>query len=152
MKAIYRNQSCGATRLMRADGTTRFTDRSEILKRWAEHFNDMLNQPSTISLAALDDITQHPIIHELEARPNIVETTQAVKKLISGKAAGSDAIAAEIYKEGGINLTKRLVKFSTIIWDSRSFPQSFKDASPVHIYKRKGDIAICNNLRGISAD
>ena len=126
------------------------TDRSEILKRWAEHFNDVLTRPSTILLAAFDEVTQHPIIHELEARPNIAETTQAIKKLTSGKAAGSEAIAAEIYKHGGINLTKRLVQLFTIIWDSRSVPQDFKDASLVHIYKRKGDRAICDNHRGIS--
>ena len=71
-----------------------------------EHFNDVLNRPSTISLAAFDEVTQHPIIYEVEARSNIAETTQAIKKLTSGKAAGSDAIAAEIYKHGGINLTK----------------------------------------------
>ena len=65
-------------------------------KRWAEHFNDVLNRPSTISLTAFDEVTQHPIIHELEAHPNITETTQAIMELTSGKAAGSDAIAAEI--------------------------------------------------------
>ena len=106
LKAVYGNQSCGTTPIMSADGTTRITNRSEILNRWAEHFHDVLTRPSTISLAALDEVTQHPIIHELEARPNIAETTQAIKKLTSGKAAGSDAIAVEIYKHGGINITK----------------------------------------------
>ena len=135
LKAAYGTQSCGATPLLSADGKTRITDRSEIFKRWTEHYNNVLNRPSTISLAAFDEVTQHPIIHELEARPNIAETTQAIKKLTSGKAAGSDAIAAEIYKHGGINLTKRLVQLFTIIWDSRSVQQDFKDASLVHIYK-----------------
>ena len=138
LKAVYGNQLWEPG--MSADGTTRITDRSEILKRWPEHFNDVLSQPSIISLA-----TQHPIIHEIEARPNIAETTQAIKKLTSGKAAGSDAITAEIYKHGGINLTKRLVKLFTIIWGSRSIPPDFKDASIVHIYKRKGDRTICDN-------
>ena len=119
----------------RLNNTYYVLDRSEILKRWAEHFNDVLNRPSAISLATLDEVTQHPIIHELEARPNIAETTQALKKLRSGKAAGSDAIAAEIYKHGGINLTKRLVQLFAVIWDSRSVPHYFIDASLVHIYK-----------------
>ena len=150
VKAVYGNQSSGAAPLMNADGTTRFTDRSEILKRWAAHFNDVLSQPSFISLAALDEATQHPIIHELEARLNIAETTQAIKKLTSGKAACSDAITPEIYKHGGINLTKRLVKLFTIIWDSRSIPPDFKDALLVHIYKRNGGRTICDNHRGVS--
>ena len=134
---------------MSADGTTRITDRSEILKRWAEYFNDLLSQPPNISLAALDETTQHSIIHQLEARPNIAETTQAIKKLTNGKTAGSDAITQEIYKHGGINLTKRLVELFTIISDSKSIPPDFKDASLVHIYKRKGDITICDNHRGV---
>ena len=78
-KAVYWNQSCGATPLTSADGTTRITDRSEILRRWAEHFDDVLNRPSIISLAALDEVAQLPIIHQLEARPSIAETTQAMK-------------------------------------------------------------------------
>ena len=103
--------------------------------------------PSTISLAAFDEVTQHPIIHELEARPNIAcdketDKWKAIKKLTSGKAASSDTIAAEIYKHGGMNLTKRLVQLFTIIL--------VKDASFVHIYKRKGDRAIFDNHRGIS--
>ena len=43
LKAVYVNQSCGTKPLMSANGTTRITDQSEILKRWAEHFNDVLN-------------------------------------------------------------------------------------------------------------
>ena len=122
----------GRDHSLSVDGATPITDRSEILKRWAEHFNDVLN------------------IHELEARSNIAETAQAIKKLTRGKTASSDAIATEIYKHGGINLTKRLVLLFTIMWDSRSVTQDFKDASLVHIYKRKGDRAICDNHRGIS--
>ena len=123
--AVYGNQSRGATPLMSTDGTTRITDRSEILKRRAELYNDLLNRPLTISLAALDEAAQHPIIHELEACPSIVETTQTVKKLSSGKTAGSDEIAAEIYKHEGINLNKRFVQRFTIIWDSKSVPKDF---------------------------
>ena len=87
---------------------------------------------------------------ELAQRPTLDETTAAIKKLSSGKAAGPDAIAAEIYKYGGINLTNSVVKLFNNIWDSRAVPQEFKDATIVHIYKRKGDKSICNNHREIS--
>ena len=58
--------------------------------------------------------------------------------------------AAEIYKYGGLNLTKSLVKLFNDISDSRVVPQEFKDATIVKIYKRKGDKSICDNHRGIS--
>ena len=36
------------------------------------------------------------------------------------------------------------------IWEDVEVPQDFKDALIVHIYKRKGDRACCDNHRGIS--
>ena len=110
----------------------------------------MLNRSSTISQAAIDNIAQRPLMDELAQRPTLDETTAAIRRLSSGKAGGPDAIAAEIYKYGGINLTKSLVKLFNNIWDSRAVPQEFKDATIVHIYKRKGDKSICDNHRGIS--
>jgi len=37
-----------------------------------------------------------------------------------------------------------------MIWFEESVPQDFKDALIVHIYKRKGDRAVCDNHRSIS--
>ena len=150
LKAIYGPQTNGFTSLLSGDAETRLTEPSRVLERWAEHFSDVLNRPSTISQAAIDNLAQCPIMEELAHRPTLEETTAAIKKLSSGKAAGPGAIAAEIYKYGGTNLTKRLVKLFSNIWGSRAVPQEFKDASIVHIYKRKGEKSICDNHRGIS--
>ena len=101
----------------------------------------MLNRSSTISQAAIDNIARRPLMDELAQRPTLDETTAAIKKLSSGIAAGPDAIAAEIYKCGGINLTKSLVKlFNNYTWGSRAVLQEFKDAIIVHIYKRKANV------------
>ena len=135
---------------MSAGAETRLTEPSRIQERWAEHFSDVINRSSTISQAAIDNTAQRPLMDELAQRHTLDETTAAIKKLSSGKAAGPDAIAAEIYKYGGINLTKSLVKLFNNIWNSRAVPQEFKDATIVHIYKRKGDKSICDNHRGIS--
>ena len=146
-KAIYVPQANGSSSILSAGAETRLTEPNRILERWAEHFSDVLNRSSTISQAAIDNIEQRPLMDELAQQFD--ETTAAIKKLSSGKAAGPNAIAAEIYKYGGINLTKSLVKLFNNIWDSRAVPQEFKDATIVHIYKRKGDKSICDN-RGIS--
>ena len=82
---------------MSAGAETRLTEPSRILERWAEHFSDVLNRSSTISQAAIDNIAQRPLMDELAQRPTLDEITAAIKKLSSGKAAGPDAIAAEIY-------------------------------------------------------
>ena len=80
---------------------TRLTQPSCILEQWAEHFSDVINRSSTISQAAIDNIAQRPLMDEIAYRPTPDETTAAIKKLSSGKAAGLDAIAADIYKYGG---------------------------------------------------
>ena len=150
LKAIYGPQANGSSSIWSAGAETRLTEPSRILKRRAEHFSDVLNRSSTISQAAVDNIAQRPLMDELAQRPTIDETTAAIKRLSSGKAAGPDAIAAEVYKYGGINLTKSLVMLFNNIWDSRAVPQEFNDATIVHIYKRKGDKSICDNHRRIS--
>ena len=109
--------------ILSAAAETRLTEPSRIMERWAEHFSDVLNRSSTISQAAIDNIAQRPLMDELAQRPTLDETTAAIKKLSSGKAAGPDAIAAEIHKYGGINLTKRVVKIFNNIWDNRAVPQ-----------------------------
>ena len=103
-----------------------------------------------VSLPNDPHIAHRPLMDELAQRPTLDETTAAINKLSSGKAAGPDATAAEIYKYAGINLTKSLVKLFINIWDSRAVPQKFKDAAIVHIYKRKGGKSICDDHRGIS--
>ena len=47
-------------------------------------------------------------------------------------------------------LLERLTSLFRSIWEAREVPQEFKDASIVHIYKRKGDKTSCDNHRGIS--
>ena len=47
-------KSSGATPLLSADGSTLLTDKDAILKRWAEHFNSVLNRPSSVNDNAIN--------------------------------------------------------------------------------------------------
>jgi len=87
---------------------------------------------------------------ELDQPPSSTEVTKAIKQLSCGKAPGADAIPAEIYKSGGPTLTKKLTELFISCWDKGTLPQDFKDASIVHLYKRKGNRQSCDNHRGIS--
>ena len=71
--------------------------------------------------------------------PTVEEVRQAIRQLSSGKASGSDAIPAEIFKEGGTALTGKLLTLVQIIWEKESVPQDFKDMSIINLYKRKGN-------------
>ena len=136
--------------LLVADGTSRLTDKETILKRWAEHFDGVLNRPSSINDEAINRLPQvecNPLLDEL---PTISETVKAIKLLSSGKAPGSDAISAEIYKAGGPPVAEKLTGLFHIMWRKEAIPQESKDVTIIHLFKRKGNPQVCDNHRGIS--
>ena len=55
---VYAPKSPGTTPLLSADGNTRLMDKDVILKRWAEHFDSVLNRPSTIKDNAINKVSQ----------------------------------------------------------------------------------------------
>ena len=75
----------------------------------------------------------------LDEFPNVAETVKAIKLLSFGKAAGSDAIPAEIYKAGGNPVAKKITDLFHIMWRKEAISQEFKDASIIHLFKRKGN-------------
>ena len=70
------------------------------MKRWAEHFDSVLNRPSSTYDDAINRLLQVECYFLLDEFPTVAETVKAIKLLSSGKAPGSDAIPAEIYKAG----------------------------------------------------
>ena len=63
LKPIYGPKSSGATTLLSADGSNLLTDKEAILERWAEHFNSVLNRPSSINGEAIDRLPQIELFH-----------------------------------------------------------------------------------------
>ena len=53
-------------------------------------------------------------------------------------------------KAGGPPFTEKLTELFHIMWRKEAIPQEFKDASIIHLFKRKGNPQVCNNHRGIS--
>ena len=89
----------------------------------------------------------NPLLNEL---PTVSETVKAIKLLSSGKALGSDAIPAEIYKARGPPVAEKLTELFQIMWRKEAIPQEFKDATIIHLFKRKANPQVCDNHRGIS--
>ena len=107
----------------------------------------MLNRPSSLNDNAINRLPH------IEC--NVTETRKAIQHLSSGKGQGADAISAEVYKAGGRPMEekktdscfnecggRRLSHDTSRMWR--------KDASIIHIYKRKGNLQVCDNHRGIS--
>ena len=110
----------------------------------------VLNQQAVFDNTVLDEIPQWEQATHMSQPPSVAEVRCAVQQMSSGKSPGADSIPAEIYKHGGEQLLQRLTKLCERIWDQEAVPQDFKDAMIVHIFKRKGDRACCDDHRGIS--
>ena len=150
LKEVYGPSTTGSlSPLLSDDGSTLITDKEKVLERWAEHFNSVLNRPSVINDEAIDMLPQVPVEEKMDPIPTLEEIQKAVHLLSSGKAPGSDSIPAEVYKEGSMALTEKLQLFQ-LIWQHETVPQDFKDATIIHLYKRKGNRQACDNHRGIS--
>ncbi|BHF63903.1 hypothetical protein SprV_0200689800 [Sparganum proliferum] len=87
---------------------------------------------------------------DLNLPPYLHESIKTVQRLSSGAAPGSDAIPAEIYKQGGPQLMNHLTALLQKMWRQGEVPQDFNDATIVHLYKHKGNRKICDNHQGRS--
>ena len=122
LKTVYGPHSSGTTPLLSADGTSFLTGKESILKRWAEHFDSVLNRPSSINNDAINRLPQVECNLLLDEFPTVAETVKAIKRLSSGKAPGSDAIPAEIYKAGGTPVAKKMTELFHIMWRKKRHP------------------------------
>lgn len=98
VRTLYGPQSAGTSPLLSTNGTTLLAEKSNILNRWAQHFDSVLNRPSSINDDAIDRLPQTTINYELEIPLTAAETTKAIKQMSTGKTPGEDAIPADIYK------------------------------------------------------
>ena len=75
------------------------SDNESINKRWAEHFEQLLNRPSSIDPKVSEEIPARLLPMELDNPPTEDEVTEAIAELQSGKSAGSDGIRLKSLKQ-----------------------------------------------------
>lgn len=118
---------------------------SEVLQRWVEHFDELLNVEHD------DDSHEEMPIHTAQpliVSPTYEETMSAINKLKNNKAPGTDNLTAEMFKCGGPSLWKLLHSLIVNIWTQEDLPESWKTGILCPLYK-KGDKLLCSNYRGI---
>ncbi|VDL91438.1 unnamed protein product [Schistocephalus solidus] len=136
------------TRMIRK--TDEFQGKITILKRWAEYFRNFHTCLSAISNVAIDRLPQVDTNNALDLPPSLLKTIRAVQQICSGKVPGSGAILPEVYKHGGPRLMAESRPLFQEMWCQGQVPQDSKDATIVHLYKRKGNLLLCDNHRCIS--
>ena len=105
---------------------------------------------SPLPNADINRLPQNTTNFNMENPPTLPELEKAIHQLSSGKASDDDAIPAEVYKHPAPLLRNKLNQPIDVIWDQEIAPSKFKDASVIHLYKRKGNTHVCANHRGIS--
>ncbi|BHF59788.1 hypothetical protein SprV_0100274900 [Sparganum proliferum] len=115
-KAVYGPPTKASAPILSADDSILLTKKAQLLQRWSEHFRNVLNRLSTISDAAIAPLSQVETNVDLDLPPSLHATIKAVQLLFTGKAPGSDAIPAEIYKHNGPQLTDHLTALFQEMW------------------------------------
>jgi len=87
---------------------------------------------------------------DIDNLPDVEEVGAAINHIKNGTAARNNGIIPELYKWGGQQLTLKIQQCFEQIWEGRAdFPEAWKTANVVILYKGKGSKKDLNNYRGI---
>ncbi|KAK3548138.1 hypothetical protein QTP70_004870 [Hemibagrus guttatus] len=116
----------------------------DIVGRWKEYFEDLLNPTDTPSV-------EEPEAEDSEVDSFITqaEVTEVVQQLLGGKAPGVDEIRPEYLKSLDVVGLSWLTRLCNIAWQSGTVPLDWATRVVVSLFK-KGDQRVCSNYRGIT--
>ena len=119
------------------------TSTSDVVIRWGEYFEDLLNPTDTRSEEAESE--------SLETGPPIsgAEVAEVIKKLIGGKAPGMDEVRPEFLRALDVVGLSWLTRLCSIVWTSGTVPLDWQLGVVVPLFKN-GDRRVCSNYRGIT--
>ena len=117
------------------------------LKRWAEHFEELLNRPPPTNPPEIQPAqTDLPISCDIPSREEI---RKAVQQLKNGKATGPDNIPAEALKTDVDTTVRLLYPLFKRIWEEEQIPADWKEGL-INKLPKKGDLSNCSNYRGLT--
>ncbi|KAK3543164.1 hypothetical protein QTP70_012267 [Hemibagrus guttatus] len=116
----------------------------DIVGRWKEYFEDLLNPTDTPSV-------EEPEAEDSEVDSFITqaEVTEVVQQLLGGKAPGVDEIRPEYLKSLDVVGLSWLTHLCNIAWQSGTVPLDWVTGVVIPLFK-KGDQRVCSNYRGIT--
>ncbi|KAK2167820.1 hypothetical protein NP493_1256g00007 [Ridgeia piscesae] len=122
------------------------TSDEDQLKRWREHFEELLNRPPPQNPP---DIPPAEEVLQINCeRPSKAEIEKAIHHMKRGKASGPDKIPAEAIKADIETSTEILHDLLWKIWEQEEIPTEWKEGYLVKLPK-KGDMQDCKNYREI---
>lgn len=137
------------TRPIKSKSGTPLTTQAEQLRRWEEHFSEVLNRECTDAEEPLFRLPDTGTAVIDVSPPTITEITSALTEMKNGKSPGIDGIPAEILKVDARALASIIEPLFRKIWEEERVPAEWKNGIIVKIPK-KGDISECTNWRGVT--
>jgi hypothetical protein len=104
-------------------------DPHNVLNRWKNFFNQVLNVHGVHDVRQMDIHTAEPLVPE----PSLVEVEIAIGKLKSYKSPGTDQIPAELIKAGGETLYSEIHRLICSVCNEEELPQQWKESIIVPI-------------------
>ena len=122
-------------------------DRESQLKRWAEHFEKLLNRKDPDELPDLN--LNSPTLNIPTNPPSKSEIESAINKLKAHKSGGVNDTVGELLKASPKLSTEILEPLLRKIWEKEEIPSDWTKGLTCKLPK-KGDLGQCNNWRGIT--
>ena len=125
-----------------------FSEKDDILRRRAEHFDELLNtELSNQNTINQETYQVFPAADELI--PTFDEVKSATQKLKDYTAPGINLIQAELIKKASPDFVEHMHQLIIKIWTTETIPEDWNWSiiCPIH---KKGYVTICSNYRGIS--
>lgn len=79
------------------------------------------------------------IMEPHDKKLSLPEIIESIKFLSSGNTPGSDAISAEIYQMGRLDLVQTRVKLFQLMWN-KIIPREFRDGSIVYLKTKAAEV------------
>jgi len=73
IKVVYGPKSHSTHLVRTMDGITLIKEKKDIISRWVEHLQELLNQDNPVDQSIADELPELPIISELDTIPSIEE-------------------------------------------------------------------------------
>jgi hypothetical protein len=126
------------------------------LKKWEEHFSEIFNTDDNKAggKQEMRNVKENNSKNENETEVNLDPPTKteiklALAQLKNGKAVGLDNINPEVLKVDPEITVEILYPLLKKIWKKEKIPEEWEEGLIIKITK-KGDLANCNNWRGIT--
>ena len=130
-------------------------------EEWKEHFRKIQEGQGKVKGRVWNNVgPQKENQRWMGEEPTDAEVDIAVGEMANGKAAGEDQLLAEMFKYGGKALRKEIAEAVRSAWreaaygeggeEARGWPEAWKVAIQIPIWKQKGSRSDKNTFRGIT--